>query len=172
MKRLLRIALLLCLALPASADPPSFYEVFPGVGLLTQFAHDYGDRLVKVTYQGVEYEPSQATAAVLPLHGWNDPSRRLRLGEAWAREMAFPGFRVLTNEPAAFTSGAPFTAPKSEILPDGTFRYTAWTEQTTGRNPGGLLLQQAEIDAEARMSVLPSTRATTPQPLSRPARLP
>ncbi len=163
MKRLttaLVLFLALSLAASALATAISFSAAFPEVSVLKAFAHDYGDRLEKVTYKGVDYTPAEATRPVLMAHGWADPANRVRLGRAWAEEIAFPGDRVLETAPLGFVTSVPFTPPQAELLPDGTFRFTAWFQRLTGREPGGVLRQGVEISTEAEMTTFyPTSKA-------------
>ena len=131
----------------------TFTGLFTDVHVRYSFAHNYGDMLDSVVFRGRELKYGEATEVVLPEFGWDDPEKRLMLGRAWAEELAFPGYRILEKENANVRVVGEFFPPRSELLPDGTFRYTAWTMLEVGREPGGVAVQQAEIDSEAKMTV-------------------
>ena len=155
MKRTI-VVLLLTTVLAVAEEVRTFETTFTGmftdVYVRTSFAHNYGDRIDCVVFKGRELTYGEATEVVLPEFGWNDPDKRLLLGRAWAEELAFPGYQILEEENATVRLVGEFSPPRSEVLPDGTFRYTAWTMQMVGRTPGGVVRQQAEIDPQAKMT--------------------
>jgi hypothetical protein len=121
------ILILLFLTLAAGASPSSFHEVFPGVSVLTTFAHDHGDMLDSIAYQGTRFDSvSEATASILPRFGWDKPENRIRLGTVWADEVVLFGSDVVESG----------MERRVELLPDGTFHYTTWAVSMRGRSPG------------------------------------
>lgn len=143
----LRILLLCCLVLrPALADRPllELQQRVPGLSILTSFAHDHGDMLHSVQYQGQTCSPSEASRKILPLLEWPQRPDRLALGEAWVKVFAFHGCEVQA-EPA----------PRAEMLPNGDFRYTAWAVVMTGREPGTFRVhRQVDISPQGDLKVI------------------
>lgn len=140
--------LLICVALLSwnAWSQPRLAQQLPDVELHTSFADDYGEVLRKIRYHGKDYEPSQATQAILTSVGWSsrEGADRLLLGEAWVREVVLFGSEVLNREQPQ---------PKSEVLADGTFRFTARVMNLRGREPGGVSLQRIEISPTAEVKV-------------------
>jgi hypothetical protein len=135
-----------CLLRPALADRPllQLEQMVPGLSIMTSFAHDAGDLLSRVDYEGKSYSPSEATQQILPRLNWPSRPDRLALGEAWVKVFAFHGCEV-QSEPA----------PLAEMLPNGNFRYTAWAVVMTGREPGTFRVhRQAELTPEAALKVV------------------
>lgn len=147
MKRFLSALLLAsCLLRPALADRAlmQLEQMVPGLSILTSFAHDHGDMLHSVQYQGQSCAPAEASRKILPLLDWPQRPDRLALGEAWVKVFAFHGCE-LQAEPA----------PQAEMLPNGNFRYTAWAVVMTGREPGTFRVhRQVEISPQGDLKVL------------------
>lgn len=115
----------------------------PGISIITSFAHDHGDLLHEIRYQGKAYPPHEATQAILTQVGWAERTDKLQLGEAWARQIALFGNEIVEKQ-----------HPKAEILPDGTFRFTALTIYMRGRSPGSQsALYQVDISPNAELKV-------------------
>lgn len=138
-------------------------RLVPGLNVMTTFAHDYGDMLYKVSYEGEEYSPSEATAKVLPKLNWSSRSDKVELGTAWVKVFALHGSQVLEAGDRRLASEE--EAPRAEILPDGTFRYTAWVVVMSGREPGTFVYKkQVEITPDAIMKVVDLQSPTRGRP--------
>ena len=148
-----RILLSLILLSGIAWAQPRLAQQLPDVELQTSFAHDYGEILQAVRYHGKDYQPSQATQAILTSVAWSSRDDRRLLGEAWVREVVLFGSTVLERAQPE---------PKSEILPDGTFRFTARVMNLRGRNPGGVSLQRIEISPTAELKVTHLTDSQAP----------
>lgn len=148
----------LLVSAPAVARAEEFAEMFPGVSLLTGFAHDHGDTLEAVLFEGDQYpDLDEATSVILPLFGWRDLSQRIALGKVWVERVVFFGSRVPEGSPAV-----------PELLPDGTFRYQVWVVSMQGRTPGSYsFLWRVDITPEASLK-MQCLQAST----SRPGELP
>ena len=147
---MLALTLVLSLGLftPAAARLRKLAALVPELSYMTEFAHDYGERIAYFTFRGERYQPDEASVKILPQLDWAARSDRLLLGEAWAEEVCLYGWEVLTpSHPGA----REVPLPKAEILPDGTFRYTATARSMRGRTPGSPTTRwQIEIDLEGR----------------------
>ncbi len=157
MKRTLLACVLLVALLiaPASGhrETTKLSALVPGLDVVTTFAHDYGERLYKVNFEGEEYAPGEATEKILPLIDWKTRPDKLELAVAWVKVFALHGGQVI-EEGDERLSG-PEEAPRAEFLADGTFRYTAWVVTMSGRNPGTLVFKkQVEISPDAVMTVV------------------
>lgn len=134
------------------SEPRPLSLLIPGLNLRTSFAHDYGDMLDSIHYQGREYRPHEACKPVLTAAGWKGREDKLLLGEAWAREVVLHGSELVTEKNLR---GLPRDyAARAELLADGTFRYTATAISMRGRNPGSSSARyQIEISPEAELKV-------------------
>ena len=139
----MHLLILVFLVLQAAAIPVDFQSAFPGVGVLTGFAHDMGDTLEAVTFEQERYSNiGEATQQLLPRFGWDRPEQRARLGTVWVDRLVFFGSEVKS-------SGA---GRSVELLDDGTFRYTTWTVSMRGRTPGSQSTRwQVEITPDAQL---------------------
>ena len=111
--------------------PHELTLLIPDLHLLTSFAHDHGDMLHKVQFRGQEYPPHEATRRVLTAVGWADRKDKVKLGEAWVREIVLFGLEVVEGKQLQAVS----PAPTSELLEDGTYRFTALVVSMRGRQP-------------------------------------
>ena len=129
------LSLLLALLLVSSAIayPRKLAALVPELSVLTSFAHDYGDSVASVHFRGTAYEPAEASEKILPLLEWTKRSDREALGAAWVEEICLQGWEIVTPERPGSEGVA---GPTSEILSDGTFRYTATAISMRGRSPG------------------------------------
>lgn len=129
------LALILCLLLfaPATARPRKLAALVPELSLGTSFAHDRGDAITVVSFRGTSYQPAEAAEKILPQLEWSTRPDREALGAAWVEEICLHGWDVVKPERPGF-EGPP--EPTTEILPDGTFRYTATAISMLGRTPG------------------------------------
>jgi len=160
---------LVLLAVPvlAQRDEGRLMMMVPGLSIRTSFAHDYGDMLVGVVYQDKEYPPGEATQKILPTLNWNTRPDKLELGVAWSKVFALHGCDVL--EKGHYLWRKDFQAPVAEILADGTFRYSCWVANMTGRHPGQIYFRRVEISPQAVMTVTPMSKAdSSPGPMRRP----
>jgi hypothetical protein len=154
------LAVLSLLIISAAAQSHQFYSVFPGVSVRTSFAYDYGEMFEAVTFEGQEYTAQEAAVVILPRFGWADTANRIRLGTLWANEVVLFGSELVDSQKLAAT-----WLPLTEILPDGTFRYTVWTVSMRGRKPGSESTRwQVDINPEAqvRTTVLENVDDSTP----------
>lgn len=155
MRRALLIAVAcLCLAgAPASASPDQWVllQLAPGLDIRTHFAHDYGEMLDSVSYQGQNYTPQEATEKILPALGWKTRSDKLKLGAAWAKVLGLHGCEVLHK--GHYMHKPEYHEPLAEVLSNGTFRLTAWVVDLRGREPGRIYHKQVEITPESVMTV-------------------
>lgn len=157
------IGLLFLLAFPLSAGaeplPPSgdrpdkLQSLIPELSLRTSFAHNYGTILEAVVYQGVEYEPGEASAKILPLLGWETREDRLEVGQAWIESIVLFDSDVIRPGDA---KNPDLDGPKAIVLPDGTVRYTAWATSMRGRSPGSArTLWRVDISPDGRVTKMP-----------------
>lgn len=145
-----------CLALftspvSASQDEGALLLLVPGLDIRTTFAHDYGEMLESVSYQGQQYSPKEATEKILPALGWKNRSDKLELGTAWAKVFGLPGCDVLQSGHYMYLKE--HHEPLAEVLSNGTFRFTAWVADMRGREPGGIHHRRVEISPESVMTV-------------------
>lgn len=148
--RWLSLLLVLMLAGPVAAIPRKLAALVPDLSYLTTFAHDYGDSIAVFHFRGQTYQPSEASLKILPQLDWAKRPDRLLLGKAWAEEICLYGWEVLTPE---HPGAKDVPAPQAEILPDGTFRYTATARSMRGRNPGSQSTRwQVIIDLEGQIT--------------------
>lgn len=136
-------------------------RLVPGLVILTSFAYDYGDMLAKVTYQGKDYKPHEATEKILPLLDWRSRPDKLELGVAWVKVFALHRTEVIEKGDKNLPGDD--QVPRAEILEDGTFRYTAWVRVMSGREPGLYVFKkQIDVSPDAVMTVtnleIPDTR--------------
>lgn len=139
-------------------DEGQLYRLVPGLSILTSFAHDFGDSISKVTYQGVDYEPGEASVKILPLVNWPDRADKLQLGIAWARVFGLQGCEVLSE--GHYMHRPEHPEPVAEFMPDGTFRYTAMVVNLRGRNPGGIFQRVIEIAPSGELTASPMRERT------------
>lgn len=123
----------------------------PGLDIRTSFAQDYGEMLESVSYQGQKYSPGEATEKILPALGWKTRSDKLELGTAWAKVFALHGCEVL--EKGHYLYRKDYHEPRAEVRPNGTFCFTAWVADMTGREPGSIYHKRVEISPESVMTV-------------------
>lgn len=156
MKRVFLIAAA-CLALfagPALAfrEEGELLLLVPGLDIRTHFAHDYGEILDSVSYQGRKYTPGEATEKILPALGWKTRSDKLELGTAWAKVFGLHGCEVLQK--GHYLHSKEQHEPLAEVLSNGTFRFTAWVADMRGREPGSIYHRRVEISPESVMTVV------------------
>lgn len=101
--------------------------LLPGLSVQTSFAHDRGDAIHLVTYEGHQYLVHEATHGVLSAAGWKTRGDKLELGEAWMREIVLFGSQI--EESKDYPT-------KSELLPNGNYQFTALVVSMQGREPG------------------------------------
>lgn len=160
MQRTLLLALVFSLLTLSPAfswrEKATLQALIPDLEIHTSFAHDYGESLEKVTYKGQEFEPHEATSKILPLLNWRERADKLELGTAWARFFGLYGCDVLSE--GHYLHREEFDEPVAELLPDGTFRFTAWVADMRGREPGRISYTWVEISPDAVMTVGPRDR--------------
>lgn len=145
MKWILTGCLIATLHFGAWAKVRSLDELLPGLMVLTSFAHDLGDAIHSVSYAGREYPVHEATKGVLTAAGWKAREDKLELGEAWVREIVLYGSQVGEG--------------KAELLPDGTFRFTAVAISMQGREPGRHSTRwRVQISPEGDLTAVPEQR--------------
>jgi len=150
------LVLLACLtslaaSAPASQEEGALYRLVPDLFISTSFAHDYGEMLESVTYQGRKFSPQEATKMILPSLGWNTRPDKLELGTAWAKVIGLHGFEVLQQ--GHYLQRREHREPLAEVLPNGTFRLTVWVVDLSGREPGGISHKQVDISSDFVMTV-------------------
>lgn len=152
-KSLLAAAFLWLLAGPilASLREGALLMLVPGLEIRTSFAHDYGEMLESISYQGQKYSPTEATEKILPALGWKTRSDKVELGTAWAEVIGLHGCEVLQK--GHYLHRKEFHEPLAEVLTNGTFRLTAWVADLRGREPGRIYHKQVEISPESVMTV-------------------
>lgn len=131
--RLQCLLLTVMLIASAAAFPRKLAALVPELSVMTSFAHDYGDRVESVHFRGTAYKPAEASEKILPLLDWTNRLDREALGAAWVEEICLQGWEIVTPERPGSKE---VPGPTSEILSDGTFRYTATAISMTGRSPG------------------------------------
>ncbi len=153
MRRLVHLILFAWLLHPALARHEHYEleRLIPGLSIRTTFAHDYGERLDSIGFQGQFFAPGEATHAILPRVDWLQRSDKLELGVAWAKVFGFHGCELLEKDDPRLGTAL---APHAEFLDNGTFRYQAWAVVMTGREPGRRrILRRVEITPDALLNV-------------------
>lgn len=133
--RLIMLAFLLTVSPVLAQSVPN--DVLMGVIVHTSFAHDRGDMVDCVEYDGVKYQPEEAANAIIPKIGWNNQSKREDIAWAWVTRVGLVGSTLLKQKPEEFTRAEQeFETPKVHLFEDGSVEVVLWYRHPVGMLPG------------------------------------